>query len=580
MKSLRKSFTQKRTKNSQRTNWFAILAFILALGAMFASCELQGDNLIDNPIRIPVDNPTDDIIIPDGSISISSSVEMAKIGIDEDYPLNGAYHLTQNITLSNWTPIGNGTSPFTGKFDGNGKTISLNSINLGDNSANTFLGIFGYVKGASDSNKAEIKNMSISSALDATSTSTANGHSIGLAAGYLETAVIDKITLSGNLKFYSERTVFAGGAAGYITGSGTLVKNVNSTLNMTINPGSGGTAPVSGYDYIGGIVGRFNNGAGIENCHNKGNVIADNMNNTASGQVFAGGVTGGSTYAMNATYHGYVIDSSSTGNVTGKCKGMWTFAGGIAATIVGGTVNDKNATTRIERCFATGTVSVEGTNSGNPYIGGIVGYNYFGALVSQSYFNGTVIAAKSGDYTGGIAGYNSQTAAPGNSRIEDCWSAGTIKGFNNAGGIVGQNQVNTFVRRCYSTMIVQTTNNSNSGVGGITGLHSSTNADAVTSCVALNPSITAGGGNNVQRVTQNGTGVRSNNYALASLVPTTSGTYTERKGLTESDGADIPSNYLSGNKPTQTFYQSVLNWDFANVWKMGSNGYPKLKWQN
>jgi hypothetical protein len=260
--------------------------------------------------------------------------------------------------------------------------------------------------------------------------------------------------------------------------------------------------------------------------------------------------------------------------------GFWTFAGGIAATIVGGTVDSLESTTRIERCFAEGSVSVEGTNSGSPYVGGIVGYNYYGALVSQSYFSGTVIAAKSGDYTGGIAGYNSQTTAPNNSRIEDCWSSGEVRGFNNAGGIAGQNQVNAYIRRCYSTAKIAVTNQAGTGIGGIAGMNASAQMDAITACAALNESLTAPQGNNIHRVTGTTGGNRSNNHAWPGMPVTTGGTYTAAKGNTSADGADIPNDYLFGGKPTQGFYQNVLGWDFANVWEMGSDGYPKLWRQN
>jgi hypothetical protein len=57
------------------------------------------------------------------------------------------------------------------------------------------------------------------------------------------------------------------------------------------------------------------------------------------------------------------------------------------------------------------------------------------------------------------------------------------------------------------------------------------------------------------------------------MTVTTGGTYTERKGLTEADGEDC------AEKPVQSFYAETLGWDFTDVWKMGSDGYPKLKWQ-
>jgi hypothetical protein len=202
------------------------------------------------------------------------------------------------------------------------------------------------------------------------------------------------------------------------------------------------------------------------------------------------------------------------------------------------------------------------------------------------------------DYTGGIAGYSSYATNGSNTKvcvIEDCWSDGKISGYNNAGGIVGQNQQYTLLRRSYSRMEVSisaggTNSAAQWGIGGIAGSHSSTVPDAMLSCVALNRSIKAPGtaaleiGRIAGRMQFAGTvlPVLKNVYALPALTPEITGgtyVYTERKGTDQSDGEDIPAAYLSGDKPAQAFYTDILGWDFTNVWKMGSDGYPKLRWQ-
>jgi len=542
-------------------------AVVLAV-LLFASCEQPPGTIPETP-ETPGKPETPG---PNTEISISSSADMAKIGVDSAYPLSAAYSLTSDVTLENWTPIGSAEKPFYGVFNGNGKTVTLNSfasaaVSGSDASGNNYLGIFGYVKGAS-SKKAEIKNLTVDSSVNVST--TAAKQTIGLLAGYAELAEITDITLSGTFTFNSSKTILLGGVAGYINQSGTIIKNCNSSMTMNITPGNG--SGLTTYNFVGGFAGMFDGGAGIENCRNTGDVNA--ISEVSGSQVFVGGITGGSAYAMNTTYKGYIQDCSFTGTVIGKAKGFWTYAGGIAGTIAGGNINSLENTTRIARCFAEGTISVAGTSSGNPYIGGIVGYNYYGALVSQCYFNGTVIAAKTGDYTGGIAGYNSQTNTPNNSRIEDCWSAGEVKGFNNAGGIVGQNQENASIRRCYSTANVSVTNNAGTGIGGIAGMNASSQTDAVTACVALNQSLTSPKGNNINRVTGTTGGNRSNNYGWTNMpINAGTGTYTERKGDTLADGADC------AEKPAQSFY-SGLGWDFNNVWKMGGDGYPKLKWQD
>ncbi|MCL2186480.1 MAG: hypothetical protein FWB86_11640 [Treponema sp.] len=544
-----------------------LLALVLLTSALFVSCDQPEEN-------------------PLITVEITSAADMAKIGIENTHPLNATYLLMNDITLENWLPIGDSALPFSGVFDGKGKTITLISFNTGAISAMPHIGIFAFVKGKSAQSKAVIKNYYINSSVNVESTSTSNGHSVGLAAGAAEMAEIDNITLSGTFSFSCARTIYAGGIAGYISGE-TIVKNCSSSLSMNIIPGTGGQ-PVTAqanmypsflaYSYAGGFAGLFKDGAGIVNCHNTGNVIADNTLCDVSGQVFTGGISGGSVYTMSTRYHGYITDSSSAGNITGKAKGSWTFAGGIAGTIAG---ND----TKIERCFAEGTISSAGTGSGWPYVGGIVGYNYYGALVSQCFFTGTVVNDKGIDYTGGIAGYNSRFSSA-NSRIEDCWSGGTVQGFNNAGGIVGQNQIEALVRRCYSTAEVLISGNAGAGgggsgdsalggIGGIIGMSASLLDNAITSCVALNPSITANSGDNIHRVIGrkgNANAGMSNNHAWSGITIETDGTYTEDIGADKLDGANIDTQ-----KPPQSFYES-LGWNFTNVWTIGTDGYPKLRW--
>ena len=68
-------------------------------------------------------------------IAIRSAEDLAKIGVDEDYPLDGDYVLVTDIDLSgykSWEPIGgaagksgqwNGKGIFTGTFDGRNHII-------------------------------------------------------------------------------------------------------------------------------------------------------------------------------------------------------------------------------------------------------------------------------------------------------------------------------------------------------------------------------------------------------------------------------------------------------------------------
>jgi len=534
---------------------------------------------------------------------IETAQDMARIGVEEGWSLADSYVLMNDITLENWKPIiGNdGEEPFSGVFDGNNKTITLKSFdnnfvgayayNGGTKYTKVFLGIFGAVKGAS-SVKAEIKNLKINSLvnIESANQTAGSGVGVGLLAGYAELAVIDNITLSGNFGYKyggNNYSAYLGGIVGFIIGKGTTIKNCTSTMAMDIKPGYNGAQIVPGnanaFSFVGGFVGFFKDGGGIENCNNSGAVSG--QSDVSGSQVMVGGILGGSHYSFSSDPHGYIADCSSTGDITVSAIGFWPMAGGIAGLLAGGTQTVEGST-NISRCFASGTILNNSTSNSNwPYLGGIVGYIYVGAKVSQCCFTGTVINEKGNDYTGGIAGYNSYatgfTAANNNpGLIEDCWSSGEVRGRNNAGGIVGQNQQNTLLKRSYSIAKIEVVNQASTGVGGIAGLNATTlTTDAVSDCVALNKSISAPKGNNINRVTGTTSGNRERNYAWSGMPVTTGGTYTEAIGETLAGGADIPSQYLNGNKPTQAFYQEVLKWDFSNVWKMGTDGYPKLKWQ-
>jgi hypothetical protein len=106
----------------------------------------------------------------------------------------------------------------------------------------------------------------------------------------------------------------------------------------------------------------------------------------------------------------------------------------------------------------------------------------------------------------------------------------------------------------------------------------------MSACVALNSGISTPKGDEIHRIVgrKQGSPIMTNNYALPDLLPITDDsekTYVADKGTNKPDGADIPNEYFSDDKPNQAFYESI-GWNFTGVWKMGSDGYPKLQWQD
>ncbi|WP_268761632.1 GLUG motif-containing protein, partial [Caldanaerobius fijiensis] len=154
-------------------------------------------------------------------IPIRTPEELAKIGVDPNYSLNGKYILMANLDLSgysNWMPIGVFGNPFTGTFDGNGLVIKNLTINR---PTNDYQALFGRTSGAKLMN-IKLENVNVT------------GHN------------------------------YTGGLVGY---------NYCSTITNCYSTGS-----VTGNDRTGGLVGEFYSDfkSSITNCYSTGNVTGNN----------------------------------------------------------------------------------------------------------------------------------------------------------------------------------------------------------------------------------------------------------------------------------------------------------------
>jgi len=148
---------------------------------------------------------------------------------------------------------------------------------------------------------------------------------------------------------------------------------------------------VTGYQLVGGLVG--------ENSH--GRVIDSYSSGNVTGSDGVGGLTGKND--------GLVIDSYSSGNVTG-----FAAVGGLVGWNYGGTVIDS---------YSSGNVS------GRNRVGGLMGWNYLSTLV-DSYSNGSVTGD---EYVGGLLGWNYL------STVIDSYSSGSVTGSSAVGGLLGWN---------------------------------------------------------------------------------------------------------------------------------------------
>lgn len=196
---------------------------------------------------------------------------------------------------------------------------------------------------------------------------------------------------------------------------------------------------VSGYGYVGGLIGE--NFSGI--------VVGNNVSGTVIGGVSGiGGLIGFSVDAsqvtgcysagsvsapdghyvgglMGASYDSAVSESYSTSTVVG---GEYYIAG-----LVGSNYNST-----IARCFATGDVT--GSNA----VGGLVGDSLYGGKIIDSYATGSVTG--SADKVGGLVGDNYGAGA----QIFNSYATGQVTGGSDyVGGLVGRNADGATVTNSY-----------------------------------------------------------------------------------------------------------------------------------
>jgi len=279
----------------------------------------DGDNAV-NPYNFTITKdttlyavfkPTDDTKL------ITSEADMAKIGKETNYPLDGNYVLIADLDLNNWTPIGTGENPFTGTFDGMGHSITLgNNINYvasvtsDDSTTEFYAGLFGVI-----GKNGTVKNLDLACSINLTQNATG--------------------------------PLCVGAVAGK---NGGLIKNVISSVNIII--GSPDTS--SGQIHIGGIAGQITNVGNIKNCASIGKIgDAESTNITCAGGI-VGSINGGGD--ISYCWSSSAISASDYGG----------YAGGIAGLIIA----DSSTTGSIKNCVAVNT-SINSNNKGRILSGSI-----------------------------------------------------------------------------------------------------------------------------------------------------------------------------------------------------------------
>lgn len=319
----------------------------------------------------------------DGFIEINTVADLKWLGnsslftpsASEFVKLQGNYELTADIDMSgvsDFDPIGDGSTAFTGSFAGNGHTISNLTIDLPTESC---VALFANGIGASISDLA-LNNCSVSG----------NSYVAGILAK-ATSSTLTNCSVSGTVT--SSKVAGAGGS--YVGGIGSYFNSVN------LENCSSATTINSASEYAGGLVAWQRNGV-VTGCLTTGDVRFSGTN--------AGGLYG---FARSVTFS----DCYSTGNVSGTGDHTGAFVGYF---------NDSEAT----NCYATGMNTCIGSNAagfiGYMRGGGHLSYCYSTATAEDAHFISYVRDAATIQncawYTGGSAAYGIDTTLPGGSVVD------------------------------------------------------------------------------------------------------------------------------------------------------------------
>ncbi len=247
----------------------------------------------------------------------------------------------------NWKPIGDDSNPFTGTFDGNGKTISHLTMS-GADADNIILkqtGLFGKLSGAT------VKNLRLRKA-DVKSTSTESGSGSGALAGSAASSKIFNVRADGTVSGTARNM---GGLVG-VASPATLVDSSGADVDV---------ASAGALAKVGGLVGSATS-AKIFGSYATGGVSASRASANAGG--LAGTATDGNMI-IRAAYATGGVSATATGSTAGGLLGTSTAA--------------QAANLKIEASYSTGKVSAGGT--AGAFIGSgkaAISYSYWDATTS------------------------------------------------------------------------------------------------------------------------------------------------------------------------------------------------------
>lgn len=261
-------------------------------------------------------------------ISTANDLAALRDRVNSGTETNGLYYkLSKNISLAksytDWEPIGTSTFPFSGHFDGNGFTITVN-IDRGEEEA----ALFGTIN---SNNGYAIKKLNVKGTVKARIVS---GIALDMYGGSIEecsfTGTLEGLTKSNSISgvAYGKEQAHAGGIISFLH-SGTIMSCQVKDTTIHI-------APANHENYVGGIAGKIFDGS-ILDCLVEGVTITGTVNRDKYGGNWgittkAGGIVGGFG-------GGTVSNNEAYTTITGEAE--YLYIGGVIGEIEEeGTIED------------------------------------------------------------------------------------------------------------------------------------------------------------------------------------------------------------------------------------------------
>jgi hypothetical protein len=277
--------------------------------------------------------------------------------------------------------IGNGTTLFTGVFDGNQRVIGHLQMNL---PAASYVGLFGAISGAT------IKNLTLD--VDSVVGSTY----VGGLVGYAASGAITNVTVNG-----------VGATSGDVNGAGSFVGGVVGFNGATISNTIAHVSVASNNTYIGGLAG-YSYGT-LTQSGATGAVTSS----VAQRCVYAGGLVGYTSAQVSQSFAMGPVSTPSSG-VTGGLVGWSIGSSVVDSYAIGNVTAGELGPYPANGC---GIIDI------SSYAGGLIGVVYAG-YTSRNYSTGNVNVT--GFDSAGHVGLYFQAASGSIQGANDSFSTGTI----------------------------------------------------------------------------------------------------------------------------------------------------------